>query len=107
MPERGTAWLTVEATVSAVATVAEAVLAPAVAAEPVEGGETRSLYICRQISVKDEREDRFVSNASRTRMSSRGYVKNTEVTPAKLPETRRRIAVSLSWDGIMTARICS
>ncbi len=40
-------------------------------------------------------------------MTSRGYVKNTLVTPASEPETRRRSGVSLEADGMMTERICS
>jgi hypothetical protein len=39
-------------------------------------------------------------------MTSRGYVKNTLVTPASEPETRRRSGVSLEADGMMTERIC-
>jgi hypothetical protein len=46
-----------------------------------------------------------VSNASRTLMTSRGYVKKTEHMPAKEPDAKRRIDVSCNLSGMKTARI--
>lgn len=66
-----------------------------------------SWYICLQMLLREERESCFVSKASRTRITSRGYVKNTLVTPAREPESRRRSGVSLEAEGMMTERICS
>ena len=46
------------------------------------------------MSRSEERGVRFVSKARRTRMTSRGYVKKTEVMPAREPLRRRRKDVS-------------
>lgn len=48
-----------------------------------------------------------VSQARRTRTTSRGYVKKTLVTPARLPDINRRSGVSCSDPLMSTARICS
>lgn len=54
----------------------------------------RSLYIFLQMPVREEREPRFVSNASRTLITSRGYVKNTDTRPAREPLVSLRRDVS-------------
>ena len=40
-------------------------------------------------------------------MTSKGYVKKTEVIPAIDPERKRRTGVSCSGEVMMTERICS
>ena len=57
--------------------------------------------------VRDDRESFFVSNASRTRITSKGYVKKTEVMPAREPDANLRAVVSLDLSGIRICRICS
>lgn len=58
------------------------------------GSEGRSWYIWEQMADREERLSSFVSNANRTRMTSRGYVMKTEVMPASEPLSKRRSGVS-------------
>lgn len=62
--------------------------------EGVIGTKGRSWYICEQMADREERVSSFVSNAKRTRMTSRGYVMKTEVIPASEPLSKRRSGVS-------------
>ncbi len=55
----------------------------------------------------EEREPFFVSNAKRTRITSKGYVKKTEVIPAMEPLVRRRSEVSCAGVAIIMERSCS
>lgn len=71
----------------------------------VAGGCGFSLYIFRHMPASVLGLSCRVSNASRTLMTSRGYVKKTEHMPAKEPDAKRRIDVSCNLSGMKTARI--
>src|SRR5688572_22783939 len=103
-----TAWTVDVVTSAAAATVAGALGSGELGNLAVDVLATGvSLYICLQMEDNDERPSRFVSNANRTRMTSRGYVKKTEVTPARPPLTSRLSGVSYSFLGMRADRICS
>lgn len=61
------------------------------------------LHISRTVTLLLD----LVSQASRTLITSSGYVLNTEHIPARLPAANRRYGVSCSLVGITTARTCS
>jgi hypothetical protein len=60
------------------------------------------LYIVRTASLSDVFSEAFVWYASRTRISSRGYVRRTEETPENAPHTKNRPGVRFSGDDIRT-----
>lgn len=71
------------------------------------GSGGRSRYIFLHICLTVTRLLDFVSKASRTRITSKGYVQKTEHIPARLPAANLRCGVSCAFVGITTARICS
>ena len=65
------------------------------------------MYILRHIERRVEPCDARVSNANRTRITSNGYVKNTDTMPAKLPLAKRLTGVSCDLFFMKTDLICS
>lgn len=63
---------------------------PAVA----DGAVGCSWKICLQIEEMEDRLSLLVSKASRTRITSKGYVKKTDVAPARDPLSSRLTGVS-------------